>query len=124
MALRQFTCRCVPLPPWGGGHTAETDPSRNGWTFRPVGDNGVMLLAREGDAVAASCRRLSDGRWDVGLYWNTPEDVRRGISEGTMYDSEGYYMEPEYVQLHSYPGWGLTVIEMLAKERAKLQECS
>ena len=113
----------MPLPPWGGGHTHETDPSRNGWRCRPVGDNGVLLLAKKGDVVAASCRKMSDG-WDVGLYWNSPSDVAAYLRGETKFCSEGYTIEATYRKVADVPGWGLEVIDLLREERKILKEMS
>ena len=117
--LRKFRVSSRPIMPWGGGHTAATDPTRNGWSIKKVGR--AYLIAKKGDVVAASARKVGD-KWDVALYWNKPSDVRRYLRTGHQFDSEGYTIEPTYETVPDTPGWGLTVIDLLDRERRVLKE--
>ena len=61
--------------------------------------------------------------WDVALYWNTPDDVVRYIKTGHGFDSEGWTIDARYEQVGDYPGWGLTIIELLDIERQNMEAC-
>jgi hypothetical protein len=117
--LREFRVSSRPIMPWGGGHTAATDPTQNGWSIKKVGR--AYLIAKKGDVVAASARKVGD-KWDVALYWNKPSDVRRYLRTGHQFDSEGYTIEATYETVPDTPGWGLTVIDLLDRERRVLKE--
>jgi len=78
------------------------------------------LIARKGDVVAASCRKVRDG-WDVALYWNRPVDVRAFLKGETKFCSEGYTIDATYERVADIPGWGLSVIELLEKERQAMR---
>ncbi len=94
---------------WGGGHRPHHDPVSQGWQVHPVKgtDRRVVLIGRKGQPLCASVVRLSNGL-DVALYDECPEQVAWAIEEGRVGD-----LDPRYIQVDNYPGWGLSVIEAL-----------
>jgi hypothetical protein len=101
---------------WGGGHTADTDPSRQGWRAALAAKGGsVLVIGRKGQAPCASVQRLSAGWVDVALYADAkPEDVARamGLKRGDP-ARDAILGDPLYVQVRATPGWGLTVLDKL-----------
>ena len=110
-ALKNFTVRPTGWAEfiWGGGHTAETDPTRQGWRVRPLGEgSSTVLVGRKGIEGCFSARMVGK-EVDVAVYLETPEHVAREFAAGRVVDAR-------YVQVPSSSGWGLTAIEELNKE--------
>jgi len=94
---------------WGGGHTAATDPQNQGWRASLCVKGGsVLLVGRKGVKGCATVVQLSDNRIDVALYEeSTPEEI------ATASTPDRVALDPVYIQLEMYPGWGLTLLEKL-----------
>lgn len=105
---------------WGSGHTFETDPSRQGWRRMMV--NRVVLVFNDRYDVCASMVQIGDA-WDVALYWGTKDDILPYLKGETKFDREGFTIDPRYVEVDNYPGFGLTVLEHLKEEARILAEC-
>ena len=108
---------------WGNGHTVETDPTRHGWLCRkawPVDNPAyqVYMVGQRGVAVCATVRTLGDGRLDVALYDETPEQVVAAQAKGSGdRDFQTVFSNARYDAAQDAPGWGLAVIEMIEQER-------
>lgn len=112
MGLREFTITDRWWEGlWGGGHMPLRDPVSQGWRVYPVKgtDRRVVVVGMRGQGGCASVVRLSQGL-DVALYDERPEDVAKAIEEGRASD-----LDPRYVQIDNYPGWGLSVIDILRR---------
>jgi hypothetical protein len=106
---------------WGGGHTRETDPTRNGWRFRalPGARAGVYLIGQAGKEGCATARLVGSDftgwEWDVGIYWETPEEVSLYVTSPAP-GPEGPFCDARFVQTADVPGWGLDVIREIEDE--------
>ena len=99
---------------WGGGHTAETDPSRRGWRAQ-LSHKGskVLLIGQRMTAGCASVMRLSDGRLHVCVYDDaTPETIAAAVREGRPTP----IADCVFVRTDT-PGWGLYVLDEIARCR-------
>ena len=113
-AMKKFTVspRIFVAHIWGGGHTPDTDPGRQGWRCVPVrGLTKVWVVGQKGKEGCASFRPLPKGRWDVALYLEGPREVALELSAGRSLDAR-------YVQVTNTPGFGLTIIEEIEADRA------
>ena len=119
----QVNDRMAPLGIWGGGHTLETDPTRLGWSCRPIkGLQGsrILLLAQRDCETGewlngcATMVRLSGG-FDVALYDEKPGEVAEAVR-----NSRAHLLDPQYRPIDDYSGFGLTVIEWIHTERDAL----
>lgn len=100
-----------PCDVWGSGHTAATDPTRQGWRCRPR-ETGVLILGQRGVAGCASIARLSAQRLDVALYSDvTPEALSAAWHGGEKIYADSYH------SVEDYPGWGLAVIQLVERAR-------
>tara|TARA_R110000751_G_scaffold290496_1_gene397163 strand:+ start:3712 stop:4143 length:432 start_codon:yes stop_codon:yes gene_type:complete len=95
---------------WGGGHTAETDPSRNGWRARATGQ--VVIVGQPGVAGCATAMWLSDGRIDVALRDETPKEVYDALQENRLLGDTMYHQFPDV------SGVGLRIINQINDWRA------
>lgn len=95
---------------WGGGHTAATDPSANGWRAALSHKGGaVLLIGRRNTRGCASVMRLPGDLLDVCVYDDaTPEEIADCIREGRKTPFADCVFQTE-----SYPGWGLSVLERI-----------
>lgn len=101
---------------WGGGHTAETDPTRKGWwAYHGEGSApDVVLVGRKGVVGCFSARptmmKSAEGnpRLDVAFYDETPESVVEGWKTYR-------YVDASFKMLDDIPGWGLEAIEVVGK---------
>jgi hypothetical protein len=94
---------------WGGGHTAQTDPSNLGWKARAQrGAPELIVIGRPGILGCASVRVLSS-QLDIAIYDNlNPLALSTRLSAGRV-------PADEYFQTRPTPGWGLQVIRKLAE---------
>lgn len=105
---------------WGGGHTRETDPRGKGWHFtkawavepplRPGEKGCPWLISRVGVPGCATLVEHPDdprGAWDVGVYWQTPEEVIQLRCVGC---------DASYHKVPNVPGFGLAVIALIEAE--------
>lgn len=93
---------------WGGGHQPLRDPVSQGWRAYPVkGNKQVIVIGRKGQPLCASVVQMHVGL-DVALYDECPEEVAKAVEQGRAGD-----LNPRYIQIDNYPGWGLSVIETL-----------
>jgi hypothetical protein len=114
---------------FGGGHTAETDPSRKGWRCRPAKaghDNKVWIVGQPGKAFCASVMltyHLVDGEpkdlIDVAIYFEDPKTVQQWINSPR---DKRDPLDARYVQFPAISGCGLSVIQEIEKERATFPE--
>ena len=99
---------------WGGGHTADTDPVRQGWKASTTGPEGsVVIVGQRGITGCATIRWMTRGNeqiLDIAYYSETPEMIARAIKRGTLYASS---FDPRYEQSHDYPGIGLTILQKI-----------
>jgi hypothetical protein len=95
---------------WGSGHTAETDPTRQGWRCKLAYESGPLLVGQRGREVCATLRSLGCGKWDVAIYWDTPEEV---VAQRCRIDAS-------FHEVDDVPGWGLSVIRLIERERLAL----
>lgn len=103
---------------WGGGHTVDTDPTRQGWRARPAkAGSKVLIIGRRGVAGAASVMQLSGGQLDVAIYGDqTPEAVAKAMDIKPS-DREGSLADPIFPVVPSTPGWGLRVLELILSDQ-------
>lgn len=103
---------------WGGGHTIDTDPSKQGWRASlSAKGSSTLVVGRPGQRGCASVQQLSDGRVDVALYEDaTPDDVVKGLAMRRGDPARVELLgDPIYMQLAMIPGWGLAILERLAE---------
>ena len=95
---------------WGGGHTAETVPTRHGWRAALTAKGSkVLVIGRRTIRGCASVMRLSDGRLDVSVYDDaTPEEIAACVRE-----RRSVPLADVILQTEAYPGWGLAVLEKI-----------
>ena len=97
--------------PWGGGHTAETDPTRKGWRL-VASSHQLAVIGQKGVKGCASVMPLSDGRFDVAYYDDSkPEEIAARFAKGERVSGDGF------TQVTESPGWGLAVIEEIDRIR-------
>ena len=102
---------------WGGGHTCDTDPTRQGWRALPSKKGSeTLLVGKRGEAGCFSAQRLSDVDIDVALYDEPPEEVLR-----YLHREPGVWCDAAYVSIAMYPGWGLTALEHLRRRMAQAE---
>lgn len=102
--------------PWGGGHTVETDPTKNGWRMVKQPGGNVVVIGQKGIPCCASVVRISD-YYDVAIYDEKPEVVSKIITEGKAGN-----LDPYYFQVDTTPGWGLKVIDEIKEARNNLED--
>jgi hypothetical protein len=105
---------------WGGGHTAETDPTKKGWRSRPVGDSGrLWLVGQPGKAGCASVMIIPErpGIADVAVYLESPKEVESWLL--TPRDTRTG-LDARYIQFPAISGVGLRIIIEINKEREML----
>ena len=95
---------------WGGGHTVDSDPTRQGWRAAlSHKDSKVLVLGRRNIRGCASVMRMSDGRLDVSVYDDaTPEEIAACVRERRRVP-----LADCVLQTGPYPGWGLAVLEKI-----------
>ncbi len=94
---------------WGGGHTVETDPTRNGWKAATTSPEGrVVLVGQRGVAGCATIVAYPGGLLDVALYYECPEEIAKSLKETGR---AGF--DAEYVQIPDVSGCGLRVISLI-----------
>jgi hypothetical protein len=103
------------LCPWGNGHTVDTDPSKQGWRFRPVkGRPDLLMIGQPGQDGCATLRELQTFHglvYDVAIYVEKPGEVAQGMRDNrTDFDCR-------YVEIGTTAGFGLRVIREIAEER-------
>ena len=96
---------------WGGGHTAETDPTQRGWRAARVTPNSAVLVGRRGKPGCFSAIQMSDGTIEVALYVETPEEVAASWKKGEVLDCP-------YRFVPNIPGWALPLIAQIERDRA------
>ena len=66
------------------------------WKARPVkGNNKVIVVGRkDGQKGCFSLIRLSDGRYDVAHYDETPKEIWSGLSTGMKFDAGYFQTDP------------------------------
>jgi hypothetical protein len=97
--------------PWGGGHTLETDPTRQGWRLR-ARSSDLCIIGRKanggGVRGCASVMTLSNGRLDVAIHDElTPKELEDKLKAGERVSGD------EYFQVDDCWGWALCVLSKL-----------
>lgn len=92
----------------GGGHTAETDPTKKGWRAVAFSKgSSFVLIGRKGVPGCFSARLMSDGRIDVAIYDEAvPETAVAALDAKELYADV-------FRQVHGTPGWALEFIQEL-----------
>lgn len=91
---------------WGGGHTSETLPTNRGWRAAKAGGPDVVLVGRKGVKGCFSARPFGEGRLDVAVYGESPEEV---VSAWKARE----YLDPIYKTVEHVPGWALPFVREL-----------
>ena len=97
---------------WGGGHTAETDPVRNGWKAATTGPKGkCVIVGQRGVVGCATVMWCIGGEVDLSIayYLEKPETIAQAIKDGQPM----WQFDPAYDTSHDYPGVGLTIIQKI-----------
>lgn len=99
---------------WGSGHTPETNPAAKGWRFAFTHKDGPLLIGQKGVVGCATVRKLGDDRWDVAIYWDTPEFV---VAEFKL----GHGVDAAYQQICDTAGYGLLVTRLVEEYRTMMR---
>lgn len=105
---------------WGGGHTLETEPTRNGWKARFVGPaeiSRVVLVGQKGVRGCATVVRHHDGQLDVALYDCEPKVIHDSIANNGRAGHDA-----EYFQIPDLSGCGLRIIQRIEKMREEIRK--
>ena len=105
---------------WGGGHTLETEPTRNGWKARFVGPaeiSRVVLVGQKGVRGCATVVRHHDGQLDVALYDCEPKVIHDSIANNGLAGHDA-----EYFQIPDLSGCGLRIIQRIEKMREEIRK--
>lgn len=107
--------------PWGGGHSADTDPTRKGWRVIPQkGNTNLAVLGQAGVPGCASVLFLEGTETlGVGIHSLAPDVISSmytAAHAGPLTLSK-MVVADEYVSIGYIPGWGLEVIALIEKAR-------
>ena len=97
---------------WGGNHTIETDPTKQGW--RVVKLQRAILVGKRNTKGCFSAICLGE-TIDIALYEEDPQEVAtylKGIG----------FCDPIFHQIGNYSGWGLTVLQLLRDMMEELEK--
>lgn len=106
--LKEFTASpWRALDMWGGGHTVQTDPTRQGWVKIVYARQGysVIFVGRPGKPGCFTAVQASGNEIDVGLYEETFEEVK------ALLDAKSRSLpDCPFKRYSDIPGWGLSAI--------------